>query len=301
MGVLQDKVVVITGSSRGFGLASARACAAEGAKVVISARNEDTVNTAVAALHAEGWDASGVTCDVSQMEQVEAMAEAALAVYGRLDVWINNAGYAAYYGPAAHVPPSTFMAVVQTNIIGTYNGSIVALRHFLPLRQGKLINILGRGHEGRAVPNQSAYSSSKAWEQSFTRTISQEYKDTGVGVYALNPGMMTTDLLTDVTVVSGFEGPIKRTMPTIIRMWGGAPEVPAQKVVWLASPATDGKTGLIVNVIGPAKMLGGALREGFARLTGRKPAGPEINVTLVPAAMPLPTRHGEAVGEKWQR
>jgi hypothetical protein len=53
--------------------------------------------------------------------------------------------------------------------------------------------------------------------------------------------------------------------------------------------------------MGPRKMLGGALREGLARLTRRKQTGPEVKVTLVPATMPLPARHGEAVGEKWQR
>jgi NAD(P)-dependent dehydrogenase (short-subunit alcohol dehydrogenase family) len=301
MGVLQDKVVVITGSSRGFGLAIARACGAEGAKVVVSARDPAKIAAVAAELRDTGLDVTGVACDVSRMEQVEELAEAAFAAYGRLDVWINNAGYTAPWGPTAHLGPSTFMRVVETNIVGVYNGSIAALRRFLPARRGKLINILGRGSDGRGAANQNAYSASKAWEASFTRTLAKEYQDTGVGVYALNPGMMTTELLTDVTVVSGYEGYLKRTMPTIVRMWGASPEIPARKVVWLASPATDGKTGLSIHMMGPRKMVGGALREGLARLTGRKRVDPELTLTLVPATMPLPTRHGEAAGEKWQR
>ena len=127
---------------------------------------------------------TGVTCDVSDLAQVEALAEFTLTHFKRFDVWVNNAGYAAPYGPAAHVGPSSFMRVVQTNIVGTYNGSIVALRHFLPARRGKLINILGRGSDGEASPNQSAYAASKAWEASFTRTLAKEYRASGVGIYS---------------------------------------------------------------------------------------------------------------------
>jgi len=79
-------------------------------------------------------------------------------------------------------------------------------------------------------------------------------------------------------------------MPTIIRMWAKPPEVPAQKVVWLASSATDGKTGLQVNTMTRGLMLGGALREGWRRLT-RQPAAPmEMKVAVIPAALPLMRR-----------
>ena len=289
MGVLQDQVIVVTGSSRGLGFAIAQAAAAAGAKVVISSRTADAVAAALAALRAAGGEASGFVCDVGDLAQVEALAEFAVRVYGRFDVWINNAGYAPPFGPAMHIAPPAFMRAVQTNIIGTYHGSLVALRAFLPERRGKLINILGRGADGRPVPLQNGYAASKAWVRSFTLGLAQEYKDSGVGIYALNPGMMTTDFLTDLQAVSGYEGRLK-AMPTIIRMWATPPENPARKVIWLASNATDGKTGLALSAMGPVQMLGGALREGLRRLL-RRPAPPlDMKVAVIPAALPLVRR-----------
>ena len=218
--------------------------------------------------------ASGVTCDVSDLAQVEALAEHAVRTYGRFDVWINNAGYAPPFGPTMHIAPSAFMRAVQTNIIGTYNGSLVALRTFLSEGHGKLINILGHGSDGKPVDMQNGYAASKAWEHSFTLSLAKEYKDTGVGIYAINPGMMSTDFLTDLQAVSGYEKRLK-AMPTIIRMWATPPEAPARKVVWLASSATDGKTGLSLNEMGPGKMLGGALpRKGASSSrVRRRPLG----------------------------
>ena len=289
MASLQDKVIVITGSTRGLGLAIAHACADEGAQVVVSSRSVDAVERAVDALRAAGRTASGMPCDVSDLAQVEALAAHAAGTFGRFDVWINNAGYAAPYGPTAHVPPQLFMRSVQTNIVGTYHGSIVALRAFLPQRRGKLINVLGRGSDGKPTAMQNAYAATKSWECVFTSAMAQEYKESGVGIFAINPGMMSTEMLTDLTAVSGYEKRLQ-AMPTIIRMWAKPPEVPAQKVVWLASSATDGKTGLVINTMTRGLMLGGALREGLRRLT-RQPAPPmEMHVATVAAALPLPPR-----------
>ena len=145
----------------------------------MSSRTAEAVAAAVAGLRAEGREASGVTCDVSDLAQVEALAEHAVRTFGRFDVWINNAGYAPPFGPTMHIAPSAFMAAVQTNIIGTYNGSLVALRTFLPEGRGKLINILGRGSDGKPVDMQNGYAASKAWERSFTLGLAKEYKDTG--------------------------------------------------------------------------------------------------------------------------
>ena len=251
--------------------------------MVISSRSAEAVERAVSELRAAGRTASGMPCDVSDLAQVEALAAHAVETFGRFDVWVNNAGYGAPYGPTAHVPPQLFMRSVQTNIIGTYHGSIVALRAFLPQRRGKLINVLGRGSDGKPIAMQNAYAATKSWERVFTLAMAQEYKESGVGIFAINPGMMTTEMLTDLTAVSGYESGLQ-AMPTIIRMWAKPPEAPAQKIVWLASSATDGKTGLEINEMSRGILLGGALREGWRRLL-RRPAPPlDMKVALIPAA-----------------
>ncbi len=293
MGSLNGKVVVITGSSRGLGLAMARALTAEGAAVVVSSRSAQVVDQAVQSLRQGGAQAGGVACDVSDLAQVEALGAYAVSTYGRFDAWINNAGISAPYGPTMHLPPEEFVAVVQTNVLGTYHGSLVAMRHFYPRNAGTLINILGRGDSG-PVPFQNAYTASKIWVKSFTRALASEYRATGVGVYAYNPGLMITDFLTDVRAVAGYDQRLQ-PLKTVMRLWGNPPEVPAQKVVWLVSQATDGKTGLVVKELGPLRLAGGLAREGVRRLLRRPEPDVPLHVGTVPPAMPL--RPEDAAGE----
>lgn len=276
MGVLDGKTAVITGGTRGLGLGIARAFAQAGAAVVVASRSQSSVDAAVQQITAEGGRACGMAMNTSNLEQTEALAELARVQLGRLDIWVNNAGTAGPYGPTLAVAPEAFQQVVQTNILGVYYGSRTALKHFTAQRSGKLINILGHGYNG-PVPWQNAYASSKAWVRSFTKALAAETQDSGVGVYAFNPGMVLTDLLTDVDVIEGSEDRLKN-FPVVVRMWAKPPEIPAQKAVWIASAATDGKTGLLVSLFSPWSMLQGALKEGLRSLF-KQPA-PEMKIKI---------------------
>ncbi|HUX39666.1 MAG TPA: SDR family oxidoreductase [Rectinemataceae bacterium] len=281
--MMQNKVVVITGGSRGLGLAIAQALGAAGAKVFLCSRSADSVDKAVAKLCADGVDASGAACDVSALSEVEAIAAKVVATYGRIDVWINNAGLSAPWGPTAHIPSERFHALVGTNIIGTYNGSVTAVRRFLEQGGGKLINVLGRGDNG-SVPKQNAYTSSKAWVWNFTKSLAAEYKGTGVEIHGFNPGMVRTEMLSEVEAVRGWEKELE-ALKTVTAVLGNDAGVPAAKALWLASGATDGKTGLMVKVITKGFMV----RRGLATLgrlvTGRGLGAKEISITRVePAA-----------------
>jgi len=279
MGVLDGKVAVITGGTRGLGLGIAAAFAQAGAAVVVASRSQKSVETAVQQIGKTGGKASGIAIDVANLEQVQALARHAVDQFGRLDIWVNNAGTAGPYGPTLENMPQAFSEVIQTNILGVYYGSRTAMQHFLAQRSGKLINILGHGYNG-PVPWQNAYASSKAWVRSFTLALAEETKTSGVGVYAFNPGMVLTDLLTDVEVIEGSEDRLKR-FPTVVRMWAKPPEIPAQKAVWMASQATDGKTGLLVSLFSPWIMLQGALNEGIRALRKQPAAGPEIKIRKI--------------------
>ncbi len=275
--VLQGKVAVITGGTRGFGLAVARAYAAEGAAVVISGRTAQAVEAAVAGLTAEGAQASGLRADVAEAAQVQTLAAFALQKHGRFDVWVNNAGSSAPFGPTFAASPDEFERIVRTNILGLYHGTRAALEHFLPRRAGKLINVLGRGARSPA-PLQNAYASSKAWVNSFTAALAKEYAGSGVGIFALAPGMMRTDMLLRPTAYRGYDDRLSGAYTTVLRMWSQPPEVAARKAVWLASEATDGKSGLTANVMGPGAMLAGSVRELVRRLTGRTGESLDIEV-----------------------
>lgn len=267
MGQLDGKVAVVTGASRGLGLAIAEAFAREDASVVLSARSENALRENVAALTTKDYRVAGFPCDVGKLEQVRALGEFAKQTFGALDIWVNNAGIASIYGPTAANPVDRFEQVVQTNILGTYYGSITALDYFLPQRSGKLINMLGRGDD-RPVPFQNAYASSKVWVRSFTLALAQENKDNGVGIYAFNPGLVDTELLRKIDAIEGYEKGLAR-FGTVIQMWANPPEVPAERVVWLASSATDGKTGLEVRVLDRVTLLKGIGRLIASKITRR--------------------------------
>ena len=277
--VLEGKVAVVTGASRGLGLAIAKALAESGAAVCIGSRSAEATARAVASLAAGGARAVGRACDVSDPEAVEALADLAESSLGPIDFWVNNAGLSAPYGPTAHLPIGALRAVVDTNIAGTMNGSVVALRRFLPRAGGKLVNLLGRGDDG-AIPLQNLYSSSKVWVRNFTRALAKEYAGSGVGIFAFNPGLVLTDMLSRIEAVRGHEGKL-RPLAVVKALWGSPAEVPAARVVALLSPRTDGRTGLVDRVLSPGFMLRGALSALWRMARGRGLGEEELDISVV--------------------
>ncbi|MGD0611784.1 MAG: SDR family oxidoreductase [Anaerolineales bacterium] len=283
MNQLKGKVEVITGASRGLGLAIARLYAQERAQVVLSGRSQPVIAEASRAWNQEGLQTAAFACDVSDRKQVEALADFAIRTYGHFDVWVNNAGIGGPFGPTLDLSVDDFRSVLQTNIFGTYYGSVTAMRHFLPRGSGKLINLLGAGERG-PVPNQNAYASTKSWIRVFTLALAREYKTSGVGVFAFQPGLMETDLLKEVRTFEGYEPRLSSFMPFLIRAIGKQPELPARKALWLASPATDGRTGLSVKTGSPFSVPGGFLREGLRHLLRLPERRVEMHIQILPSA-----------------
>jgi glucose 1-dehydrogenase len=279
MKLLEGKTAVITGSSRGLGFAIAHAFANEGAKVVLAARSEAVLTQAVDQLKAQGYEAIGVVCDTANLKDMESLASTAVSTFGRLDIWVNNAGVSGPYGTTISVSPERFKRVVDTNILGTYYGSYAALNIFLSQGSGKLINLLGRGADG-PVPFQNAYASSKAWVKSFTKSLAKEYDKSGVEIMAFNPGLTITEMLTQVDVISGFEKSVA-PLGTVMQIWGKPPEMPAKKALWMASSATDGKTGLTVNYLTSWRLMAGLGRELVRRISGKPATVPPMKIHTV--------------------
>ena len=282
MGILANKVAVITGASRGLGEAIARAFVREGASVVLAGRSIDALNALTTSLRRQGAKVGVLQTDVGDLSQVQALQAYAVDLFGTIDIWVNNAGYGGIFGPTTDIAPENYEQVLRTNIFGTYYGSLVALRYFLSQKKkGKLINLLGRGDRNIA-PYQSAYGSSKAWVRAFTKTLVKENAKTGIDILAINPGLMETDLLQKVEVVHGSERKLK-SFGTIIRMWANPPTVPAEKIVWLASSATDGKSGMEVNLLGTKQIVTGAFNELRDRLTRRPMPDKSPHIQMIDA------------------
>ncbi|MFN8382259.1 MAG: SDR family oxidoreductase [Anaerolineales bacterium] len=282
-GILKDKVAVITGSSRGLGYAIAETYAREGASVVIASRSLHSVDEAIKKIKTGGAQVTGMGCDVAEIQQVEALAELAIRTFGHIDIWVNNAGLSAPYGPTAHIQSKEFLSVINTNITGTYNGSAVAMRYFLAQKSGKLLNLLGRGDKG-AIALQNAYSSSKVWVRNFTKALAEEYKGSGVDIFGFNPGLVRTEMLSNVHAVSGYEAQLN-PLRFVAMLWGNDVDVPSQKALWLASSATDGKSGLMVNVLTTQLMLSRIIALPFRKLFSNPAKLLDLNITSVESAV----------------
>lgn len=272
-GALAGRVAVVTGSTEGLGLAIAAAFAEAGAAVVVSNHVPAEVARAVAWLRGRGALVAGHPCDVRELDQVGALAEAAAEAFGPIDLWVNNAGVTATQGPTAAVAPERFARVVATNILGTYHGSLVAVRHMAPRRRGKLINLVGQG-ERRPNPFGNAYGASKAWIRAFTLALAAEERASGLGIFTLNPGLLDTALTRRMTVVAGYEGRA-RAFDRVARLVAAPPEESARLALWLAGPATDGRTAIALRAPLARRLARGLVREAARALLGL-PAPPRV-------------------------
>ena len=189
--------IVITGATQGLGLAYAREYLRRGHRVVISGRSAERVTAARAALRAGGAPAAathGVAADVSSHEDVQRLWDESARALGRIDVWINNAGYARTGLLIAQLTPGEMRDMVRTNLLGTMNASQVAVAGFKHQGGGgKLFNTLGGGAEGRVVPGMAGYSATKRGAWYFTKTLKKEAAGSELVVGLLSPGMNVTE------------------------------------------------------------------------------------------------------------
>lgn len=189
---LNEQVIVITGASSGIGLATAEAAAKQGAKLVLAARSEHTLNDIANRINASGGQAIAVGCDVADRRQVEHVAQAAIDKFGRIDTWVNDAGVA-IYGRLDQVSEDDSRRLFDTNFWGVVNGSLAALPH-LRAHGGALINV-GSEVSDAAVPMLGMYTASKHAVKGFTDSlrIELEFVDKApVSVTLIQPTAVNT-------------------------------------------------------------------------------------------------------------
>ena len=188
---LDEQVLVITGATSGIGLTTARIAARRGASVVLAARSADALKQLAEEIVREGGHAIPVVADVSREADVRAIAEQALAAYGRIDSWVNNAGVG-LYGRTEEVSVEDMRRLFETNFWGVVYGSREALRH-LKQSGGAIINV-GSEVSERSVPLQGMYCASKHAIKGFTEALRMELEDEGapVSVTLIKPGQIDT-------------------------------------------------------------------------------------------------------------
>ncbi len=226
----KGKIVVITGSTRGFGYAAAKAMLKAGARVVISGRSKKALQQALNSLNDLGL-VKGQICDVREEKQVYALAQFAVDSFGHIDVWVNNAGYSSAAGLRMEIPPSQVIDMFLANDMGTLYGTQAALHYMLPRQEGTIVNLYGAGSFLRPASPTGLYGASKAWVTSFTRTLSKEIKGSGVRLIGFSPGMMLTDMLVNPVVVGDQGKQGMKNYAFVLRLLGKPPEQAAQQLV----------------------------------------------------------------------
>jgi NAD(P)-dependent dehydrogenase (short-subunit alcohol dehydrogenase family) len=196
---MSNKHIVITGSTRGIGYGLAKAFIARGCSVTVSGRGNEAVEKAVAGLRS-GHDAErvfGLACDVTVPEQVQALWDKTAEKFGKVDVWINNAGLSGEQGLIWELSSDDAQTPIRTNILGTIYSAQVAMRGMLVQGFGAIYNMEGMGSDGRKHAGLSLYGTSKYAIHYLTESLALETKDSPVIIGALRPGMVITDMIVD--------------------------------------------------------------------------------------------------------
>ncbi len=193
---LVDKVVLITGGSKGLGRVTALHFAREGAHVVITGRNQDPLDEVVSSAAGEGLELGAIRGDVSVEHDCRQTVQQTLAEHGRIDVLFNNAGVL-YAGTTWETSPDVWDHTMAVNVRGTWLMSREVIPHMLERGSGAIINnssVLGL----KACPGAAAYNTSKGAVSQLTRSMALELAGSGVRVNAICPGTIVTPMVSDI-------------------------------------------------------------------------------------------------------
>ena len=264
MSTLKDKVVVITGSTRGFGFAIAKSMLEAGATVAITGRSQKVVESTLTSLQPTGR-VSGFVLDVRNEDQIYKLVDDVIQEFGRIDIWINNAGYSNAAGMMLDMNPQDALDMFMSNNLGVLQCTQAVMRHMLPRKQGMLVNIYGQGSFLRPASPTGLYGTTKAWITSFTRTLAKELKGSGVQILGFSPGMMTTDMLTNPIVVGERGKEMLKNFGFVLRFLGKPAKYSANELV--KAIAGNRKEFAEVKLFKPWTPLLGLIRVGWENIT----------------------------------
>ena len=263
---LQNKVVVITGSTRGIGRSIALACAREGASVVISSRSPEAVLETVSEMKAQNYAAAGITCDTTVSGALEGLLRFAISTFGKVDVWINNAGLSSGYRPLDEMNPEEISQVVATNVTALAVGCSIVIPWMRAHGGGIVINMSGRGGKGEASPWTALYAATKAAVTSLTRSLAAENRSSNISIHAVIPGMVATDFYKDIATSPRCSGELDN-LPSVLDAFGVPLDTVGEGFVDIAAQEPGNVTGQLYNLLHGKRLFRGILKMTYARMT----------------------------------
>lgn len=262
---LAGRTAIVTGGSRGIGLAIARRLAQDGARVVVAARTEKGAQEAAAAIAGSGGEALAVACDVRLADDVKRLVTETLERYGRIDIVVNNAGISPRSAEPQEIGEEAWDAILDTNLKGAFLLSTAASRDMIPRGSGVIINIASIAGV-MPIALESAYCASKAGLIGLTKALAFDWAKYGIRVHAVAPGYIATEMNRGVRETA--EGLIERGSEagdaeeefakslyssvvgrTLLGRYG-VPEEIAEVVAFLASDGARYMTGAVTMVDG---------------------------------------------------
>jgi NAD(P)-dependent dehydrogenase (short-subunit alcohol dehydrogenase family) len=241
------QVAVVTGASSGMGLATVQAFAEAGAAVVLADINEEALRAATDELTAAGHHTLGITCDVSDADQVAALVDRTVDTFGRLDMAFNNAGIQVPPSDAADEPAANFDRVTAINLRGVWTCMKHELRQMRAQGSGAIVNCSSLGGLV-GLPGRASYHASKHGVIGLTKSAALEYAPRGIRINAVCPGTIETPMVTNMIAKGELHVPDAVANQPIGRL-GRADEM-AAAVLWLCSPGASFVLGVALPLDG---------------------------------------------------
>ena len=249
---VKGKVVLITGSTRGIGKSIAVTMAAMGARVTVSSRKADACTAVAAEISAAGGEALPFACNVGRKADLQALVDATLARWGRIDVLVCNAAINPYFGPAIGVPDEAFDKIMGTNVRSNFWLCNMVVPQMAARKDGAVIivsSVAGLSGNGKI----GVYGISKAADMQLARNLAVEWGADNVRVNCIAPGVIRTDFARALWSDAKLYDQLVRQYP--LRRIGEPEDIPAA-VVFLASAAGRFMTGQTLVIDGGGTISG---------------------------------------------
>jgi NAD(P)-dependent dehydrogenase (short-subunit alcohol dehydrogenase family) len=251
---MAGKVVIVTGSTRGIGLAAARLIAEAGGRVVISSRKSEACASVAESMTAVGHDVFGVPAHAAREEDLEHLVESTVAHFGRLDAVVANAAINPVFDPLIDVTEDSWARIMETNVSGPLRLARHALPHIAAAGGGAMV-MVSSINARFGFPGSGPYGVSKAALEQMTRQLAVEWGSRGITVNAVAPGTVRTDMVRTLIMRPGFMDMVIRTTP-LRRI--AEPEDIGAAIVFLLSGAGRHVTGQVLTIDG-----GQSIRRGI--------------------------------------
>ncbi|MBN3519389.1 glucose 1-dehydrogenase [Algoriphagus lutimaris] len=243
---LDGKVALITGASKGIGLTIAEFFAAAGAKVVLSSRKQDKLDEEATRLKSKGYEATGIACNVGNMDELPLLVDKTVAIYGQLDILVNNAGTNPVFGPIHETSLEAFDKIMDVNVKAAFALCNLCFPHLRKSSSGSVINISSIGAIS-PEPGLGVYSISKAALVSLTKVFAREWGDSKIRVNAICPGIIQTKFSEPLWSNEKIMAYMMKQLA--IKRLGTTDEI-AALALFLAAPGSSYTTGSIITADG---------------------------------------------------